>query len=340
MSSLDEELELVSGGDELTKKATVALKSGKKRIIVIAGPTASGKTALSLNICKECFGEVISADSMQVFEGMDIGTAKVTLEERMEVPHHLIDIRQIFEPFNVVKYHDEAKLAMNDILTRGHVPLVVGGNGFYIHSLIYGPPKGPPSVPELRARLEAEMDKFGAERLYEKLKSHDPKYAATITVQDRHKIIRSLEIITLTGKKVSDIPKPSEKDVPKDIDFRCWFIFHPKESLYSRIEKRCDQMIEQGLINEVKQLMDNGLLQNSSAAASIGYRQGIEFINSKQTPEDWDHFVSSFKKASKQYAKRQFTWFKREPLFKWLDMSKLTIEQASDIILQDYEMIV
>ncbi|MCF7852083.1 MAG: tRNA (adenosine(37)-N6)-dimethylallyltransferase MiaA [Simkaniaceae bacterium] len=306
-------------------------------MIIIAGPTASGKTNLSLALARECSGEVISADSMQVYEGMDIGTAKVSKEERMEIPHHLIDIRKIFEPVNVVKYYEEANRACKDIFCRGHVPIVVGGNGFYIHSLIYGPPKGPPSIPEVRKHLEDEMEKFGAEMLYEKLKRHDPEYAATITLQDRHKIIRALEIITITGDKVSHIPIPKGEDRPQDIDFHCWFIYHPKESLYSRIEKRCDQMIEAGLINEVQLLLENGLLQNTSAAASIGYRQGLEFLQSNKTPEDWDYFVASFKKASKQYAKRQFTWFKREPLFKWLDMSKLTIEQAVSIIMTEFE---
>lgn len=307
-------------------------------MIVIAGPTASGKTELSLILAKLNSGEVVSADSMQVYEGMDIGTAKVSSEERMEVPHHLIDIRKVFEPINVVKFYEEAHKAIQDICDRGHVPIVVGGNGFYIHSLIYGPPKGPPSVPEVRLKLEEEMEKFGAEMLYEKLKSHDPEYANTITLQDRHKIVRALEIIAITGDKVSHIPKPSAEDIPHDIDFRCWFIFHPKESLYSRIEKRCDQMIEDGLIAEVQWLLNHGLLENSSAAASIGYRQGLDFLESRKTPEDWDYFVASFKKASKQYAKRQFTWFKKERLFRWLDMSKLTPLKGAEIIMQDYEM--
>ena len=309
-----------------------------KRAIIIAGPTASGKTDLSIAIAKLCDGEIISADSMQIYEGMDIGTAKVSAEIRSEVAHHLIDVRKIFEPFNVAKYCDEARKACLDILSRGRIPIFVGGNGFYLHSLIYGPPKGPPSVPALRKQIEDEMEKFGAEMLYQKLKEIDPEYASSITVQDRHKIVRAFEIISLTGGKVSSIPKPSEKDRPKDIDFRCWFIFHPKESLYSRIEKRCDQMIEEGLIKEVQMLLELGLKENSSAAASIGYRQGIEFLESKRAPEDWDAFIAHFKKASKQYAKRQFTWFRKEPLFRWLDMSTHNTEQAAEIILNDFEL--
>lgn len=308
-----------------------------KKAIIIAGPTAAGKTALSLSLASLCGGEIISADSMQVYEGMDIGTAKVSCEIRQEIPHHLIDIRQVFEPFNVAKYCEEAKKACLDVLNRGCIPIIVGGNGFYLHSLIYGPPKGPASVPEVRKKIEEELERFGAEMLYQKLKEIDPEYAASITVQDRHKIVRAFEIISLTGQKVSAIPKPNERDRPKDIDFRCWFIFHPKESLYSRIEKRCDQMIEEGLITEVQMLLENGLKENSSAASAIGYRQGIEFLESKRAPEDFDAFVAHFKKASKQYAKRQFTWFRKEPLFRWLDMSTHTLEQASEVILEDFE---
>lgn len=316
------------------------LKKGpvkKKKVLIIAGPTSTGKTQLSLLIAKDRASEVISGDSMQVYRGTDIGTAKATIEERKAVVHHLIDICDIKEHFNVVNFYHEATLALHEILIKGKLPILVGGAGFYIHAFLYGPPKGPPSNHDLRARLESDYVKFGPEMLYEKLSQLDPDYAASITVQDRHKVIRALEIISITGKKVSEIPKPSEEDLARDLDFRCWFIYYPKPILYKRIEERCDRMIQNGLVEETMRLLESGLEENSSALNSIGYRQCIKYLQSKKTPEDWEEFVTSFKKASRNYAKRQFTWFRKEPLFRWLDLSRVSLEEAAEIILQDLE---
>jgi tRNA dimethylallyltransferase len=181
------------------------------------------------------------------------------------------------------------------------------------------------------------LSKFGAEMLYEKLNRLDPDYASTITVQDRQKIIRGLEIISITGKKVSEIPKPSQEDLSKELDFRCWFIYYPREVLYDRIETRCDRMIEEGLVEEVIRLREKGLEKNSSVANSIGYRQCLEYLNSPQTDRDWDHFIRSFRQSSRNYAKRQFTWFRREPLFRWLNLSECSLEHAAELIIQDLE---
>lgn len=309
----------------------------KKKVLIVAGPTATGKTQLSLLIAKATPAEVISGDSMQVYRGTDIGTAKATDAERKAVTHHLIDLCDIQEPFNVVNFYHESTLALHEILLKDKLPILVGGAGFYIHAFLYGPPKGPPSNHDLRMRLESDYIKFGPEMLYEKLSQLDPDYAASITVQDRHKVIRALEIISISGKKVSEIPKPSQEDLARDLDFRCWFIYYPKPILYKRIEERCDRMIQNGLVEEVIRLRKLGLEENSSAAHSIGYRQCLEYLDSQKTPEDWEHFIASFKKASRNYAKRQFTWFRKEPLFRWLDLSEMTLNDAADIILQDLE---
>ena len=309
----------------------------RKKVLVIAGPTATGKTELSIVIGKALGGEIISCDSMQIYEDTDIGTAKVTKEERSEIPHHLIDIRKIQEPFNVVNFYEESLSSLQEILLRDRVPIVVGGAGFYIHTFLYGPPKGPPANMELRAKLEEDFEKFGAEMLYQKLKEFDPDYASSITLQDRHKIIRAIEIITLTGKKVSEIPKPSQEDLSRQLDFRCWFIHYPKEILYNRIEERCDQMISSGLMEEVIRLRDQGIESNASAANSIGYRQCLKFLETSQTDSDWEDCVRDFKKASRNYAKRQFTWFRREPLFRWLNLNECSAQDAAEIIIQDLE---
>lgn len=319
------------------KRDPVDSLSKKKKIIVISGPTASGKTALSLILARALQGEIISCDSVQIYKGMDIGTAKVSPLIRREIPHHMIDIRNVQEPFNVVNFYEEAMRSFRHILGRGKTPLIVGGTAFYIHTILYGPPKGPPSDPDLRERLEADFEKFGPEMLYEKLKELDPDHASSITMLDRQKIIRSLEIIALSGKKVSEIPKPSLEDISQDYDFRCWFTYFPKPILYPRIETRCDEMIQEGLLDEVTRLIGEGLYDNPSAAKAIGYRQALEYLESSRSPEDWEEFIRSFKKASRNFAKRQFTWFRREPLFRWLDLSLYTVEQAAEIIIQDYE---
>ncbi|MBS1659077.1 MAG: tRNA (adenosine(37)-N6)-dimethylallyltransferase MiaA, partial [Bacteroidetes bacterium] len=243
------------------------------------------------------------------------------------------------ESFNVVEFHKLAHQAIKEILSRGAVPIVVGGTGFYLHALIYGPPSGPPADPELRRKLEEEMERRGAEALYEWLKEKDPVYAATITQRDRHKIIRALEIIVLTHQRVSELPR-AEQGHAEHYDFRCWFLHMPKELLYPRIDTRCDRMILQGFLDEVKRLVQEGLVENSTASQAIGYRQALDYLNSSQTPDDWENFVKTFKQASRRYAKRQFTWFRREqPLFRWVDISATPLDVVAELIIQDYEQI-
>ena len=320
----------------LPDKIQVSLPVSKKKVIILSGPTGVGKTALSLVIAKAIGGEIISADSMQVYRGMDIGTAKISFEEREEVPHHLLDIRSIEETFNVVDFWNEATRLIEEIYERGHVPIVVGGTGFYIHALIYGPPTGPASQEEVRAEWESEMRERGSEALYRKLEELDPQYAQTITQNDKHKIVRALEIIALTGKRVSQFVK--QTNPLQQYDFRCWFLYLPKDILYRRIEERCDAMIARGLLQEVESLERAGLRGNSSASQAIGYRQCLEFLDSPKGKEEWERFTTIFKQASRKYAKRQFTWFRKEKFFRWLNREELSFERAAEVILQDFEL--
>lgn len=320
----------------LPEKKAVAFGNKKKRILVISGPTAAGKTELSLSLAQAIGGEVLSADSCQVYKGMDIGTAKPFPDERALIAHHLIDIREITEPFNVAEFYKEAKGCFKEIFARENVPIVVGGSGFYIHALLYGPPQGPPSVPEVRSQLVRQMCDLGPEVLYERLQILDPVYAATISEYDRHKIIRALEIIALSEQKVSDFPKAGKLE-ELDYDFRCWFLYYPREKLYQRIEKRCDEMLRNGFLEEVKRLEKLGIRENISASQAIGYRQALEFLESQQTEDDFSQFVQKFKKATRHYAKRQFTWFRKEPLFRWLNIDEHPIERIKELILQDFE---
>lgn len=322
--------------EPVPKKQKIENPPLKKRIIVIAGPTAAGKTDISIALAQSIGGEVVSADSCQIYRGMDIGTAKASPEQRTLIAHHLIDICDIDEPCNVAQFSDYASNAIQEILDRDNVPIIVGGSGFYIHSLLYGPPLGPPSNKKVRQQIEHQMDNLGADALYAQLQALDPVYAETISNNDRHKIMRALEIMTLSEKKVSDFPKPKHLSEQK-YDFRCWFLYHPKETLYSRIELRCDEMIRQGLLNEVRDLDTKGLRQNSAASQAIGYRQSLSFLDSPQTESDFEKFVSQFKKATRHFAKRQFTWFRKETLFRWLNVSELPPERLKELILQDFE---
>ncbi len=305
----------------------------KPRVVVLAGPTAVGKSELAMELGKVLGGEIVSADSMQVYRGMDIGTAKPPEEDQHMLPHHLIDIRDLGEPFNVVDFFYEACKACDNILARNRIPIVVGGSGFYIRSLLYGPPMGPSSVPELRDEIEEEMEIHGVEAAYHRLRGIDPQYASRITPYDKQKILRALEIISLTGKRVSDHPWGRTKTAPR-YDFRCWFLHRPRDVLYERIERRCEQMVESGLIEEVEELQ--GLEDNISASQAIGYRQTLSFLRSDRNEADLQEYLASFKKASRRYAKRQFTWFRSEPAFRWLDIELHDLEIAVDIIAQDY----
>jgi tRNA dimethylallyltransferase len=318
------------------QKQKIPLERKKKRVLVISGPTGAGKTALSLSLAAALGGEIISADSMQVYQGMDIGTAKATAEERASIAHHLIDICDIRSIFNVAEFYKRVQEVFQGIIARENVPIVVGGSGFYIHALLYGPPQGPPSNPEVREQLEKQMHDLGAEVLYERLQMFDPHYAATISEFDRHKIIRALEIMAIAERRVSDFPKP-DKLQEQNYDFRCWFLYYPKTRLYARIERRCEEMIEKGLLEEVKTLEKRGLRENSTASQAIGYRQALEFLQSAQTKEDYQNFIAAFKRASRQYSKRQFTWFRKEPLFRWLNIDEHPLERLKELILQDFE---
>ena len=307
----------------------------KKRVVVLTGPTGVGKTRMSLMIARAIGGEVVSADSMQVYRGMNIGTAKIKPEEQGNIRHHLIDSRDIDETFNVVEFYHEAHQAFREIFARDHVPIVTGGTGFYIHTLIYGPPLGPPSIPEVRKELEKEMEEKGPLPMFDRLKKLDPEYALTITSRDQHKIIRALEIMILTNKKVSFFE--NEVVPSQEFDFRCWFVYMPTEILYPILEERCEKMIEEGFIEEVKNLQEQGLETCRAARQAIGYRQCLDYLNTAQSEEDWYRFMEIFKQASRRYAKRQFTWFRKEPLFRWINVDKTGLENSVEMIIQDYE---
>jgi tRNA dimethylallyltransferase len=321
----------------LEKKDPPKDAKAKKKVILLAGPTGSGKTQLSI-LLSQYIGncEIISADSMQVYKGMDIGTAKITKEEQNNIPHHLIDIRNVDDPMNVVDYYYAAREAIKDIISRDKTPLIVGGSGFYFKTLLYGPPEGPPSVESVRKKLEDEVELKGVDFLFDQLQKIDPQYAQSITRGDRHKIVRALEIITLTKKSVSDLSW-KYRAPPDDFDYRSWFVYRSRENLYKRLDRRCERMTENGLLNEVESLKDK-LALNPSASQAIGYKQALDYLKSEKTSDDLKLFIEKFKTASRHLAKKQFTWFRSQPQFRWLDIELHDFETAAEIIAQDFKL--
>ncbi len=337
MASAEDQLLGLFSSFTLPQKEKIPEKTRRKKVIVISGPTAVGKTEVSFQIAKAIGGEIISADSMQVYRGMDIGTAKPTLQMRQNVIHHLIDSRDLDENYNVVDFYREATQALKEIFSRERVPIVVGGTGFYLRALLHGPPTGPPSVKEVRKQLQEEMESKGPTVLHERLKQLDPEYAKSITLNDRHKIVRALEIIHITRQRVSNFLPAFHHEDSVTCDFRCWFLYYPNAMLYDRIEKRCDEMLQLGLVDEVKELLPHGLAHNQTASQAIGYKQCLEYLESSQGEEEWSDFVRAFKQASRRYAKRQFTWFRKQPLFRWLNLATLSKETVAEILIQDFE---
>jgi tRNA dimethylallyltransferase len=308
----------------------------KKRAVILAGPTGVGKTRLSLLLAKELGGEIVSADSAQVYRGMNIGTAKIDEHEREGILHHLIDIRDITEPFSVTDFYEEAKRACFEIQKRNKVPIVVGGTGFYLHALIYGPPNGPPKDEEIRSALECDYEKFGIEPLFERLQEFDPSYAQTIGKNDVHKVIRALEIIEITGRAVSSF-EWKERAPETYFDFRPWFLYRDRKELYPILDARVLKMLAQGLLDEVIALDRQGIRKNSTASQAIGYKQTLEYLDSAKTEKEYKEYVERLQAATRHLAKRQFTWFRKEPFFTWLDVAKKQDEEILAEIIADYQ---
>lgn len=306
----------------------------KPAVIVIAGPTAVGKSEFAMKLAQLLSGEIVSADSMQVYRGMDIGTAKPSIRDREKVLHHLIDIRDVTDPLNVALFAEHANESIASCIARGKVPIVVGGSGFYIQAIMQGPPPGPSADPFIRAHLESEVERLGTEYLYQELLKQDPEYAKTISCGDRQKIVRAFEIMILTQCKVSQLRWAKGENCKYRF---CPFFFHrQREDLYKRINLRCEEMLSMGFLHEVTNMVDNGLLENPSAMQAIGYRQALDFLKTARRVEDYEFFLAEFKKASRHYAKRQFTWFRKQNDFLWLDLGVYTTQQLIDLIFEEY----
>lgn len=289
-------------------------------LVIIAGPTATGKTAASVELAKRLQGSVISADSMQVYRGMDIGSAKVTKEEMEGIPHYLIDVADPKDPWNVVRFQQEAVAAIRDIRQNGRLPFLVGGTGFYIQALLYEIDfTRMDSDPDCRAAMEEEARTQGPQGLYRRLQEADPEAAEAIHPNNIKRIIRALEFSQKSGgQKISE---HNEKERQREPAYNAaFFVFNmDREKLYRRIDARVDLMMERGLIQEVALLREKGLTKDDVSMQGIGYRQILRALDGEYSMEE---AVRLIKRDSRHFAKRQLTWFRRERGVTWVDVDR------------------
>ena len=291
-----------------------------RKLVIIAGPTAVGKTASSILLAKKIGGEIISADSMQVYRGMDVGTAKIRKEEMEGVPHFLIDAFDPDEEFNIVIFQQLAKQAMEEIYARGHIPMIVGGTGFYIQSILYDIDfsQGDGENEALREHLEKEYDLIEADAMQEKLRLLDPISAGTIHKNNKKRVVRALEY-ALTQNEPISAHNEREKQKKSPYDYNFFVLNMDRKILYDRIEQRVDKMFDDGLVEEVRDLQHRGFHQNLVSMQGIGYKEVLEYLDGNCSLEE---AIAQVKQSTRHFAKRQITWFKREKGAQWIDVTK------------------
>ncbi|MEW8972096.1 MAG: tRNA (adenosine(37)-N6)-dimethylallyltransferase MiaA [Mesobacillus sp.] len=289
----------------------------KQKLIVLIGPTAVGKTKLSIELAKKFDGEIISGDSMQIYKGMDIGTAKITVAEMEGIPHHLIDIKEPDESFSTAEFQELVRKKIDEISSRGKMPMIVGGTGLYIQSVIFDYHfTDAPSDPAFRRSLEQTAEAEGQDFLHGKLKEADPESASRIHPNNVRRVIRALEIIHCTGKTAGELQENQSPELLYETALIG--LTMDREILYNRINYRVDLMVEQGLLDEVKYFYDKGLRDCQSIQA-IGYKELYDYFDGKVSLE---LAIENLKQNSRRYAKRQLTWFRNKMNVEWFDMSE------------------
>ena len=295
----------------------------KKPLIILTGPTAVGKTKASIGLAKAVDGEIISADSMQVYRHMDIGSAKIKPEEMEGIPHHLIDVLEPDDEFHVVKFQQLAKKAMREIWERGHIPIVTGGTGFYIQALLYDIDFDENEKEDAcRKELEAYAREHGAEALHEKLALVDPASAEMIHPNNIKRVIRALEFYEQTGKRISK-HNETQRQRESPYAFAYFVLTDDRAHLYERINRRVDQMIEEGLVNEVQALKDKGYTKQLVSMQGLGYKEILDYLDGNCTLEE---AIYTIKRDTRHFAKRQLTWFKRERDVIWINKQSFGYE--------------
>ena len=307
-----------------------------KKIVVICGPTASGKTALSIALAKAFDGEVVSADSMQIYRRMDIGTAKPTKQEMDGVPHHMLDVAEPGEAYSVSRYVEEATACVENILARGKLPIICGGTGLYIDGLIRGTDYQPAGTDNgIREQLEGEWEAQGAEEMMARLAAVDPDSAARLHLSDKRRILRALEVYLATGETITAHNARTKAIPPRYEAVMIGLNTEPRQILYDRIDRRVGGMLEQGLLQEVKCLLEDGLL-DGTAAQAIGYKELLAYFRGEMTLETAADLI---RQKSRNYAKRQLTWFRRDERVKWIvynapEAAQAVLQEATNYLTQ------
>lgn len=285
------------------------------RVVVITGPTAAGKTELGILLALETGGEVVSADSMQIYRGMDIGTAKPTAAEMRGVAHHMLDIADPWECYSAARYVQEASACVDGILTRGKLPILVGGTGLYIDSLLRGRRfADAPGGGELRKRLSEEYDAVGGEAFAERLRRFDPERAAVLHPSDKKRLVRALEICLVTGSTMTEHDRFERESPPRYDSLRFALSFRDRRRLYERIDERVDGMVSRGLFQEVRSLLGAGLRPDCTAMQAIGYKEAAQALSGACSEAE---AIERIKRESRRYAKRQLTWLRRDKGLRW-----------------------
>jgi len=292
-----------------------------KKIIIICGPTGIGKTTFAISVARRFNGEIIGADSMQIYKHMNIGTAKPEPEELSQIPHHLVDFLDPKDDFDAGQYVKAADKSIEDMTTRGKIPIITGGTGLYIKALLYGLFRSEPICEKTLSQLTRDLGEAGSLNLYQKLEKCDPKSAQKIHPNDSFRVIRALEVYQTTGQRISDRQKNHDFD---DLRYNSMKIglTMDREKLYDRINKRVDVMLNQGLLNEVTTLVENGYSFDLKPMQSIGYKHMGMFIENKVS---WEEAVRLLKRDTRRYAKRQFTWFRKDKEIIWFQPSQFDL---------------
>ena len=289
-------------------------------LLALVGPTATGKTETAILAAEALGGEIVNADSMSFYRGMDIGTAKPTVEERARIPHHLVDILDPDEPFTVAEYKARAEAAIDNVLARHRVPILVGGSGLYVRAVISGVSfKQAPPDPELRQQLTAQAEREGTEALHARLAEVDPEAAARITPRDLKRIIRALEVYLTTGETISSL-QALDRERPPRYNTCQFGLTLPREELYRRIEARLDQQLAAGLVAEVQGLLDQGCHEGLVPMKGLGYAQLARYLRGACS---FDEAVVALKRDTRRFAKRQLTWFRADKRIQWVDMAEI-----------------
>ncbi|NLV47286.1 MAG: tRNA (adenosine(37)-N6)-dimethylallyltransferase MiaA [Clostridiaceae bacterium] len=305
------------------------MNKNDQTVIVITGPTASGKSETAMQVARAIRGEVVSADSMQIYRGLDIGTAKPSLTERMEIPHHLIDILDLDQTFNVAEYYRLAVDTIRDIHSRNQRAIVCGGTGQYLSALMDGLTFSPvPADPQLRQTLNEKADQIGLDQMWAELNAVDPIAAQWISPGDRKRMIRALEVNAVTGQPISYHVQQSKRFAP-EFSFAAFCLTHDRPDLYDRINKRVYQMIDQGLLDEVKMLIEHNLPKGSTCLQAIGYKELIGYLEER---EELTQAIQRLQQATRRYAKRQLTWFRKMDSLIWI--ANQTPQEACETILR------